>query len=71
MEIDLKGLKNILEETVNAKRKSHDIISVLLLRENENLHSLLLSKIASICKKINDTPPVEVLKELEELANSE
>jgi hypothetical protein len=67
MEIDYKSLKNIVEETVQAKRKCNDLICDILLKKGENLHSPLLSKAAIIFKKINDNPPVEVLKELEQI----
>ena len=71
MEIDLKSLKNIVEETVQAKRKCNELVCEILLKESERLNSPLLTKIALMCRKINDSPPVEVLKELVELEGGE
>ena len=67
MEIDFKSLKNIVEETVQARRKCNDLMCAILLKESEKLHSPLLGEVALIFKKINDNPPVEVLKELEKI----
>ena len=71
MDIDLKSIKIIVEETVQAKQKCNDLVCAILLKESEHAHNPLLSRVALILRKINNTPPVEVLKELEELTSNE
>lgn len=65
MEANLKNIKDILDETIVAERRCNDIMYSLLLKENKRFQSPILERIASSLNKLNNTPPVEVLKELE------
>ena len=66
MEVDFKELKKIVDDTILTEAKSMRIISSLLKRENKGLCNPILGKIIEVTDKWQDTPPVEILKELEE-----
>jgi len=66
MRADIKTLKQTLDEVVSAETECMLIICSLLAKENEALHNSTLDKIISVFEKWANTPPVEMLKELEE-----
>ena len=65
MEVDLKKIKEILDEVVSSEAKCYEILQNLLLRENTKFKSATLERIALILKKFSNTPPMDLLKELE------
>ena len=66
---DFKQLKQIVEEVTLSETKCIQIMRSLLAQENEHLHNDVLDKIVSVLEKWSFTPPVEILKELEELGS--
>jgi len=70
MDINFKELKQIVDEIILTEAKCLQLIEALLTKENETLHSPVLDKIISILAKWPNTPPVEILKELEDFQNN-
>lgn len=69
MDIDFKGLKKIVDDTIMTEGKCIEILRTLLIAENQVLKNPTLDKIIYLLGKWSVTPPVEVLKELEGLVN--
>ena len=67
MEIDLKELKRIVDETILTEAKCAQIIHELLTKENEALHNSVLGKIITVLARWTDAPLVENLKELKSI----
>lgn len=63
---DLKPLKQIVEEVTLSEAKCIQIMRSLLVKENERLHNDILDKIVFVLEKWSFTPPIEILKELED-----
>lgn len=70
MQVDFKELKQIVDEIILTEAKCLQLIQSLLTKENETLHSLVLDKVISILAKWPNTPPIEILKELEDFQNN-
>lgn len=71
MEIDFKALKQIVDDTILTEAKCMQAIQSLLTKENETLHNPVLEKIISVLGKWAVTPPVEILKELEDFQSQQ
>ena len=71
MQVDFKELKQIVDDVILTEAKCLQLIQALLAKENETLHNPVLDKIISILAKWPNTPPVEILKELEESKNQQ
>ena len=70
MDINFKELKNIVDDVILTEAKCLQLIQDILTKENETLHNPVLDKIVSILTKWPSTPPVEILKELEDFQNN-
>jgi len=66
MQVDFEELKRIVDETVLTEAKCVQILYSLLAKENESLHNSVLDKVIVVLEKWSVTPPIEILKELEE-----
>jgi hypothetical protein len=66
MQVDFKELKRIVDETVLTEVKCVQTLHSLLAKENELLHNPVLDKVIVVLEKWSVTPPIEILKELEE-----
>lgn len=66
METDLKHLKDVLDGVILAEKRCNEILRLLLLKENERFQSPVLAKVVSVLNKLSNTPPSEVVKELED-----
>ena len=66
MEIDFKALKQVVDDTILTEAKCLQAIQSLLAKENDTLHNTVLEKIISVLGKWAETPPVDILKELED-----
>ena len=71
MEIDFKTLKQIVDDTILTEAKCMQVIQTLLAKENEALHNAALEKIIFMLGKWAETPPVEILKELEDFQSQQ
>ena len=69
MDIDFKALKKIVDDTIMTEGKCIEMLCTLLAAENQVLKKPMLKKIICLLSKWSVTPPVEILKELEELVN--
>ena len=67
MDIDFKELKQIVDETILTEAKCMQALHSLLAKENESFHNPVLDKVIVVLEKWVNTPPIEILKELEEL----
>ena len=67
MSIDFKELKRIVDETILTEGKCVEALRSILMKENEALHSPALDKIILLLGKWPTSPPVEILKQLQEL----
>lgn len=63
--MNFKNIKDILDEVIVAERRCNEIMHSLLLKESKRFQSPILEKVAYSLIKLSNTPPVEVLKELE------
>lgn len=66
MDVDFKELKRIVDETILTEAKCMQAIHFLLAKENESLYNPVLDKVIVVLGKWANTPPIEILKELEE-----
>lgn len=71
MDINFKELKQIVDDVILTEAKCLQLIQSLLTKENETLHSPVLDKVIFILAKWPNTPPVEILKEMEEFKNQQ
>jgi len=69
-DIDVKILKQVVNEITLAEAKCMEQIHSMLVKENMCLKSKVVEEIAVILKKWTSTPPIEILHELEDLENS-
>ena len=66
MDVDFKELKRIVDETILTEAKCMQVLHSLLVKENGSLHNPVLNKVIVVLEKWSETPPVDILKELEE-----
>lgn len=71
MEVNLKELKQIVDEIILTEAKCMQVIQSLLSKETEALHNVVLDKIISVLGKWSTIPPIEILKDLEEFQNQQ
>ena len=62
--LDLKGIKEVLDEVIQDEKRCHDVLRSLVLKENERFKSVHLDKVALILSKLSTVPPSDLLKEL-------
>ena len=71
MDINFKQLKEIVDNTVLCEAKCVQIMHTLLSKENATLHNTVLEEIISVLGKWSTTPPIEILKELEDFQSQQ
>lgn len=67
MQVDFKELKRIVDETILTEAKCILLMHSILDKENQGLHNSTLDKIISVLSKWATTPPIEILRELDDL----
>jgi len=66
MQGDFQNVKQIVNDVVLAEMKCVEVMCSLLVRENRCLRNPAVDKVISVLSRFSDTPPIEILKELEE-----
>ena len=66
MQVDFKELRNIVDDVILTEAKCIEAIHSILVEENKVLHNAVLDKVICVMDKWQDTPPIKILKELEE-----